>query len=310
MGTPTVTMRCPRCGTPLRALLAPAPSTQWFPCPNCHVPVPFLVPRELPALYSWEVVPGLYPWVQIPRRPRWPWRRSAAVALAAAAVLAAVAVGLLANAGLEADRPATYAVSGIVYEQLANGHLRRAANAEVAVTTDDNGTTLAPYVTGANGTFFFPRVPNGGIEVNVTATNFAPTVVYTFASRSYSTGLRGLNVTLYAAPANATHDVLSPFPDLESFLAYVGGGAALVAVAAIAAGLAAVVVRRPGGAVAAVVGSGAAVSIPVVVLLFSLDQAFPLVAAVGSLAGAFGAFTIVLAAADLANGGDGRPVSS
>ncbi|HTT17192.1 MAG TPA: hypothetical protein VMH49_07580 [Thermoplasmata archaeon] len=306
MGAPTASMRCPRCGTPLRAALAPAPSTQWFPCPHCRTPVPFLVPRDLPALYSWEVLPGLYPMVSVPRRPRWSWRRSVSVALVAAAVLAAVAAALLAEAGVTGSEPTHYVVSGIVYEHLANGHVARAVGASVVLSTDDNAS-VRRLVTGPNGSFTFAGVPDGGIELNVTAASFAPTVVYTFASRAYADPTRGLNVSLYPAPANTTYDVLTDFPDLASFLAYAGGAATLVGIAAVAASVGAYLVRRPEGTVAAVVGSAAVITVPAIVLLFSLDQAFPLVTAVGSLAGAFGAFAVVLAAADLANGTDRHP---
>ncbi|MGC2360173.1 MAG: hypothetical protein WA691_07740, partial [Thermoplasmata archaeon] len=71
MATSTVYLRCPACGGDLRVVLASEPATQWFPCPHCRTPVPAVVPRDPPPLYSWEVLPGLYPALPRPRVPRW-----------------------------------------------------------------------------------------------------------------------------------------------------------------------------------------------------------------------------------------------
>jgi Carboxypeptidase regulatory-like domain len=311
MGGPTVTMRCPSCGTELQAVLAPAPPTQWFPCPNCHTPVPFVLPRELPPLYTWEVVPGLYPPVSVPRRWRFHWRSVVSVALAAAAVLSAATAGLLVADGYLGAQPATYVVSGTVFEERPGGSTARVLGAHVVLFTNDN-QSVRTTTTNVSGDFSFAGVPNGGIELNVTApgSGYAPTVVYTFACPSYSAGTTGLDVTLSTGgPSNTTTVVLSPYGDLGGFLTYVGSGAVLLVGVTIAAGLAALAIRRPGGSVAAVVGSGAAIAAPAVVLLFSLDEAFPVVATLGAVAGGLGAFALVLSAGDLASGGD-RPASA
>jgi hypothetical protein len=301
MGAPTASMRCPSCGTPLEAVLAPSAATQWFPCPNCHQPVPFVPPRLLPPLYSWEVVPGLYPAQRLPRRPRWQWRRVAGAALAVAAALAAVTAGFLGLAGFRASEPAHYVVSGTVWENHPGSPATRAAGALVVLRTDDNRTTLWTNTT-ANGAFAFPPVPSGGLEINVTHAGYGPTDVYSFASPGYSGGASGLTIYLYpGGPSNTTSVVLAPFPDLETFLSLVGGAAVLVGVVAIVAGIAAWTLRRPGGAVTGVLGSGAAIAFPVVVLMFSLDAAFPLVSALAGVAGGLGAFGLVLTAAELAS---------
>ncbi|MGC2788982.1 MAG: hypothetical protein WA547_02845, partial [Thermoplasmata archaeon] len=86
MATSTVYLRCPACGGDLRVVLASEPATQWFPCPHCRTPVPAVVPRDPPPLYSWEVLPGLYPALPRPRVPRWRARRAAAAALLVVAV--------------------------------------------------------------------------------------------------------------------------------------------------------------------------------------------------------------------------------
>jgi hypothetical protein len=308
MGAPSASIRCPACGATLRATLAPSPATQWFPCPRCHTPVPFVPPRALPPLYSWEVVPGLYPLQGVPRRPRWRMRSVAAVALAAAAVLSAVAAGLLGSAGYVGALPAQFVVSGTVYDSAVGGP--RVIGAHVVLYTDDNRSSMST-TTGVNGGFSFADVPAGGIEVNITdPPRFAPTVIYTFATRSYSSGTSGLAVALQpGGPNNTSEYLLSPYPDLTTFLAYVGAGAVLLGGAAATAAVATVAVRRPGHAVAGVVGSGAALAVPVVMVLFALATAFPTVAIVAGAAGGVGAFGLVITTTDLAIGGPARPAA-
>ncbi len=303
MGTPAYPMRCPACGADLRAVLAPRPPTQWFPCPNCHTPVPFLAPRELPPLYSWEISPGLYPPLPVPRRPRWPWRSVACLALLVATVLAGAGTAVLAYDGYDAAQPALYSVSGIVYQQHPGGTETPLAGATVVLWTDDNRSRLTNHTNSLGEFAFHHDVPNGGIELNITDLCCAPTVVYLFASRAYSSATTGLGVTLASRPANSSASALTPFPDLETFLAYVGGAAALFGTATVVAVVAAMAVRREGGAVLGVLGGGAAVALPVVVLLFSLGDALPVVTAFAGAVGGAGAFVVVLCAADLASRG-------
>ena len=299
MGQPTVTVRCPSCGQELRVALAPSPPTQWFPCPRCHAPVPVVAPRDLPPLYTWEVIPGLYPQLAFPRKPRWRAAPIASVALAVASVLALVAAGLLGYDGVVASQPATYAVTGTVYRASGN-LLLPVAGASVALSV--NGALFATRTTGLSGAFAFTGVPDGGLELNVTASGYGPTVVYTFASRSYSTQTLGLDVLLEPGePQNSSVDSLTPFGDLETLLAYVGGAAVLLAVAGGVAAAASFAVRRPNGSVTAVVGAGAAVAVPVVLLVLALGDAFPPVAIVAGVVGGIGAFALVLATAGLAS---------
>lgn len=294
MGTPTVTLRCPSCGTELRAVVAPAPPTQWFPCPRCHATVPVVVPRDLPPLFSWEVIPGLYPQLSVPRGTRWRPTVVTSIALAVAAVLAAGACGLLGYEGYVAAQPAVYVVSGTVFEDLGGGP-RPVGGAQLVLFTDANRSIFS-FTTSANGTFRFTGVPAGGIELNVTAPGCAPVVIYTFATRAYSTQTQDLRVVLGPGGANnTTSDVLSPFADLETLLAYVGGGSALFGTAAVAAGVGALVFRRPAGAAAGVVGASAAVAVPVVLIFLSLSGAFPAVTVLCGIVGAVGAFSLVLA---------------
>ncbi len=296
---PTATARCPSCGTALRAAVGPTAATQWFPCPNCHQPVPFVPPRELPPLFSWEVMPGLYPPLRAPRPPRWRLARVVAVALAVAAAFSAATAGVLGYDGWIAAESARYTVSGVVYE--AVGDAERPLGG-ATVTLSSNGAMVARHTTGSTGAFAFDEVPAGGIELNVTAPGFSPVVVYTFASRSYSTQTEGIGVVLTpGASGNESVAALTPFVDLETLLAYVGGAAVLLGGAAVAAGVGAVALRRPEGAVLGVIGAGAAVSVPVVLLLLSVTTAYPAAGYVGGVAGGAGGFAIALGAAMLAS---------
>lgn len=302
MGSPTVTMRCPSCGKELRAFLAPSPPTQWFPCPSCHVPVPVVVPRDLPPLFSWEVVPGLYPHLRPVRPPRWRSTHVASIALAVAAALAAVSAGLLGYEGYLASEPTDFLVSGTVFENVG-GVLVPANGALVNLSV--NGNLVQEVRTPSDGVFSFRSVPSGGIELNVTLKNCGPSIVYTFASKSYSTQTQGLEITLEPGGlSNLSVTALTPFGDLETLLAYVGGAAVLFGAAAMVAGAAAIVVRRPGGGVVGVVGAGGAVALPAILIFLYLGSAFPDVTVVAGVVGAAGAFALVLATADVASRGD------
>ena len=287
MSPPSVTVRCPSCGQTLQAVLAPSPATQWFPCPNCHLPVPVVPPRELPPLYAWEVVPGLYPQLAMPRRPRWRPTQVASIALVVATALSAAAAGLLAYDGFVAAQPASYVVSGTVYEQ-SGGLLNPAPGASIVLSS--NGEVLFRNTTGLGGEFSFWPVPAGGIELNATATGYAPTLVYTFASPSYAAQTLGIEIDLEPGASNNTSvTALTPFGDLESMLSYVGGAAVLLVAAGAAAGAAAVAVRRPGGGVFGVIGAGAALTVPAVLLLLNVGGLFVPVTVVAGAAGGAGA---------------------
>jgi hypothetical protein len=308
MASATVEARCPSCGQDLRATIGPVPATQWFPCPRCGAAVPVVAPRDLPPLYSWEIVPALYPLQSVARRPRWKASVVASLALVAATLLSAACAGLLGYDGYVASEPATFVVSGEVGQQLPDGSVAPLSGAQVVLYENDNQTVLT-RVTGLNGSFQFSDVPAGGIELNVTgppSSGDAPLDVYTFASRSYSTQTQGLLLTLQpGTPSNTTVDALTPFPDLATLLSYAGGGAVLCGGAALAAGFGAFALRRPRGTVLGVIGSGAAVSVPAVVLILSLSSAFPVVTAAAAVAGGLGAFALVLAVAQLATQGEG-----
>jgi hypothetical protein len=224
-----------------------------------------------------------------------------------AATLAAISAGLLGYEGFVASQPEQFVVSGTVYED-THGLLVPTGGASVVLSVD--GSMVDSTVTGPSGTFDFPGVPAGGIELNVTAPGCGPTVVYTFASKSYSTQTRGLEITLEpGGPSNSSVNALTPFGDLETLLAYVGGAAVLLGSAAVVAGAASIAVRRPNGGVPGVIGAGAAVAVPAVLIFLYLGTAFQDVTVVAGVIGGAGAFALVLATADIASRGSGSEPS-
>jgi hypothetical protein len=308
MATPPVALRCPACGADLRAAPAPEPPTQWFPCPHCATPVPVVVPRELPPLYAWEVVPGLYPPLPIPRPRRLPVQRIVAVTLALIAVLAATVAGVLVAEGILATAPATYTVSGTVVDLRSGGGSSPAVGAQV-VLMDERGTTTT-MLTGAGGDFRFVGVPSGGFSLNVSQSNYAPIEVSSFVSPVYDAGSTGLTVGLApGSSVNGTNVSLSPFPDLETFVAYLGGEAALLGLIALVGAVAAVLTARQDRPAIGVVGGAAGLGAPISLLLLSLGGIFPIVTAGVVVAGSLGAFVLTMRAADVTLVEEPRPLA-
>ncbi|HXW66286.1 MAG TPA: carboxypeptidase-like regulatory domain-containing protein [Thermoplasmata archaeon] len=301
MGATTVYVRCPNCGGEIRATLAPGPPTQWFPCPHCRAPVPVVAPRDPPPLYTWEVMPGLYPALPSPRLPRRRSGRPIAVTLIAIAVVAAALAGVLAYDGWLAVQPASFAVAGTV-EHAENGLLVPIAGATVRLTNDANQSTS--LTTGLNGGFAFAGVPPGGVSLNVSAVGFSPVTVTTFVSSVYAAPATGLMVELSPGGANnGTAVALAAFPDLEQFEAALGSGAVLLAIVTVVAGAAAVATDRDERPALSVVGGAAGILSPFVLFYLSLSNVFPLLTlATAALAGA-GTVVVGVRAARLAETG-------
>lgn len=299
MSSPPTVVRCPACGQDLQAVLAPAPPTQWFPCPRCHAPVPVLRPRDLPPLYSWEVLPGLYPALPRPRTPRWRARQVSLVGLAVIVAVAVLFAGVFTYYAFAAAAPGEYAVNGTVYTASTSGSTRPALG--VTVTVDEEGGSTASTITGTDGGFAFPTVPSGGITVHVALAGYGPATVATFASPVYNAGTTGLAIVLVpTGSGNSTNATLTPFPDLESFLASIGTGVAILGLAAAVALVAAVVTLRADRPAIGVVGGGAGLAAPFALYLMGLSVAFPLLVALTAMLGALGAFVLALRAADIA----------
>jgi hypothetical protein len=297
MAASTVFVRCPSCGGELRVVVAAEPPTQWFPCPQCRTPVAVVVPRDPPPLYSWEVLPGLYPALSRPRAPRWRVRRAAAAALLVVAVVAAALGAAMVYDAWDATRPATFTIDGVVSHSVS-GAAEPLVGADVRLTNDANhSTTLA---TGFDGSFSFSNVPSGGVTLNVTATGFSPATVTTFVSPIYQTAATGIEIVLTPGTvANGSNVALAPFPDLEQFLASLGSGAVLLAIIALVAGFAAVATTREDRPALGVVGGAAGALSPLVLFYLTLSTAFPLVESLTAIAAGAGAFTLTLRAVQL-----------
>lgn len=258
-----------------------------------------LAPREPPPLYSWEVVPGLYPALPPPRAPRWRARRTTAVALIGIVVLAVVFAGILTYYGSAATVPSDYLVSGTVLEESSQGLANPASGARV-VLTEDGGSTVSS-LTGPSGTFTFANVPNGGIALNVHLSGYQPGTVSTFASPVYDAGTTGLLIVLVpSGMGNSTNQTLSPFSSLENFLASVGAGVALLGVVASLGVVTAVLTLRHDRPALGVVGGGAGLFAPVGLYFLALGTPFPLLIGATTFLAAFGAFALALRAAEIA----------
>lgn len=299
MAGPGLAVRCPACGNDLRAFPAPTPPTQWFPCPHCRAAVPVVVPRDPPPLYTWEVLPGLYPPLDRPRAPRWRVGAAVSIALAVVAVASAVLGGALGYESYAATGTGSYTVSGVT--ETSNGGA--AAFAHVLLT--ENGGTSIAQVASAAGRFSFSGVPSGGVSINVTYGGaYAPATLYTFVDPVYNTGSVGLTIVVYPlSETNGTTVTLTDFPDLESFLSSIDGAVALLGLAAIVSGAAAVAIRVSHPRAVGVVGGGAGVAVPAIVYLLGLFPAFPLIDAGTAIAAGFGLFAVGITAVELYQAG-------
>ncbi|HYA58627.1 MAG TPA: carboxypeptidase regulatory-like domain-containing protein [Thermoplasmata archaeon] len=297
MAAAPVDVRCPACGQTLRVVLASAPPTQWFPCPQCHLPVPVVVPRDPPPLFTWEVLPGLYPALPPPRIPRWRARSAVAVALAVVTVAAAAFGGLLVYWSVLAAGPSEFTVDGHVFDTTAGGPVP--ANGALVVLHAEGNQVLRATV-GPDGSFDFRDVPAGGVVLNVSQTGYVPASVSTFVSTVYDAGTTGLSVTLTPGSGNVTVSNLSPFTDLESFLAALGGAAVVLGLVALIAGLATVATVRADRPALGVVGGSAGLLTPLALHFLSLDTIFPLALYGLSVAAAFGGFVVGLRAIEIA----------
>jgi hypothetical protein len=301
MSGPTVDVRCPHCHGDLRVVLAPAPPTQWYPCPHCRTPVAVVVPRDPPPLYSWEVLPGLYPALPAPRIPRRRRLSAVTIALLVIAVASAAIAGALVFDAWQAVQPATFGVSGAV-ESTASGFPQPLVGATVVLTDDANHST--EVVTGPDGTFSFGSVPPGGVTLNVSAPGYESQSVSTFVSSVYAGPTSGIVIELTpGTSSNVTSVALADFPDLEQFVAALGTGAILLGIVTLTAGAAAVVTTRADRPAVAVIGGAAGVLSPFAVVFLSLASVNLAVSAGTAVVAAVGTFVVTWRAVQLVQTG-------
>lgn len=299
MAPPLLNVRCPACGGPVSVLPSPGPPTQWFPCPHCHAPVPVVLPRDPPPLYSWEVLSGLYPYLPTPRLPRWRARRAAAGALVNVAVIALFLAAVLGYYAIAASSPARFSVTGSVALQPNPYGGTYPAVGALIVATDEAGHNHTT-TTGISGAFDLGGLPTGGIALNMSYPGFAPVTVDVFLSTVYSAGATGVDVTLVAGNAsNGTVGSLTPFVNLETFVAAIGSGVVLLGLVAAIAGAAALLTLRSDRPALGVVGGGAGLFAPLAILLLNLGDPFPVVLGVSALLAAIGGFALAIRAIEM-----------
>ncbi len=298
MSSDVLPVRCPHCGTTFGVLPGSGPATQWIPCPQCRTPVPVVLPRDHPPLFSWEIYPGLYPRYIPPRPPRVRRRPATIYVLLASLVICAGLVGAFGYTAVLAQQPSTYTVSGTVIAP--NGLPLAGAQVELTTEADQSSSVT----TGLAGTFSFANVPIGGILVNTTKAGYAYTAVYLFLSTVYVSGgsSTGISLTLNPAPANNTTIYVTPFPTLESFVADLGAAAGLLALVAIVDGFAILRTRRSSRPIFGVAAGLGSLLAPLPIALLSIEVAAPIpslmtipVAVLGGFAAGIGLVEMALA---------------
>jgi hypothetical protein len=299
MAPPVISVRCPACGGPVTVVPAPTPPTQWFPCPHCHAPVPVVLPRDPPPLYSWEVLPGLYPYLPPPRVPRWRASRAAAFALVGVAVIAVVLAGILGYYAVAASAPGAFSVSGSVELQPNEQTAPYAAVGATIVATDEAGRNYTT-ATGLDGTFVVTGLPTGGVAVNVSYPGFSPLTIDVFVSTVYSAGANAIDVTLVGGnSSNGTLGSLTPFVNLETFVAAIGGAVVLFGVVAAIAAAAGILTLRSDRPALGVVGGGAGLFAPLVLVFLDLGTPFPLLLAASAALAGVGGFALGIRAIEM-----------
>ncbi|MGD0257116.1 MAG: carboxypeptidase-like regulatory domain-containing protein [Thermoplasmata archaeon] len=257
------------------------------------------MPRDPPPLYSWEVMPGLYPYLPTPRVPRWRASRAAAGALVNVAVIAAVLAAILGYYAIAATAPSSYAVSGSVELQPNSSSAPYPAVGAVIVATDeaghDHNTT-----TDLGGNFELGGLPTGGISVNVSFPGFAPLTVDIFLSTVYSAGAGAIDVVLDpGSVSNGTLGSLTPFVNLETFVAAMGGAVVLLGLVAIIAGAAAILTLRSDRPALGVVGGGAGLVAPLALVFLDVGDPFPILLAASAILAAIGGFALAIRAIEM-----------
>jgi hypothetical protein len=265
--------------------------------------------RDPPPLFAWEVYPHLYPG-SIGRpapRERSAWPIALALLIASTALLGAAA-GLFLWEGDRSLAPAVYRVSGALYTPGPSGAGVPVSGARVTVS-GENGFSAVTASNGA-GRFAVAEVPAGGIAVRADAPGFAPLTERLFASPAFSSPSGGVsNLTLWLTPGvaangtNGTTDVVSPFPDLETFVATAWSATALLALGAIVGAFGVYAAARRAHPALAVSGGVAAAIAPVALVVLGLFSLFAIPAALTAVASALGVFAASALAIAMARSG-------
>jgi len=216
------------------------------------------------------------------------------------AVIATALAAVLGYCAVAASTTATFSVSGMVELQPDPFATPYPAVGAVIVATDEAGHTHTAD-SGIGGDFQLVGVPNGGIAVNVSYPGYAPVTVDVFLSSVYSAGASAVVVTLTPGNlSNGTVGSLTPFVNLETFVAAIGGGLVLLGLVAAIAGAAAILTLRSDRPALGVVGGGAGLFSPLILILLNLGEAFPTLLAASALLAAVGGFALAIRAIEMA----------
>jgi hypothetical protein len=293
MSPSSVRIRCPRCGTEIAAIAGVPPSTTWITCPHCQAPVPVVAPTDPPPLFSWEVYPHLYPTLPAPRLPRHSARRAAGIGLVLATVLLGGIAGGLFYEGAAAMTPAHFAIGGTVYESPRSEGFSVPAT---LVLYGENGF-VERTTTGDDGSFAFTDVPAGGVAINVSAAGYAPVNVSLFVSVVYIAGGSVASIAVTLTPGsvgNATNDMVSPFSDMESFVASIWAGGFLLLLAAVLTFVGAAATFRTDRPPLGAAGGFATLAAPIGLILLGATVAFSWVGWLSAALAAVGAFVALV----------------
>jgi len=215
------------------------------------------------------------------------------------AVIAAVLAAILGYYAIASTSPATFSVTGTVDLQPNSVTTPYPVVGAVVAATDEAGHNYST-TTGPGGTFDLPRLPTGGISLNVSFPGYAPMTVDVFLSTVFSAGASGVEVTLVPGNvSNGTAGSLTPFVNLETFVAAVGGGVVLLGLVAAIAGAAAILTLRRDRPALGVVGGGAGLFAPMILLLLDLGDPFPVLLAASGVLAAIGGFALAIRAIEM-----------
>jgi hypothetical protein len=215
------------------------------------------------------------------------------------AIIAAVLAAVLGYYAFAAASPATFSVSGSVDLQPSELTTPFVAVGALIVATDEAGHNFST-TTDLNGAFSLGGLPTGGISLNVSYPGYAPQTVDVFLSSVYSAGASGVVVTLVSGNvSNGTVGSLTPFVNLETFVAAIGGAVVLLGLVAGIAGAAALLTLRSDRPALGVVGGGAGLFAPLALILLDLGTPFPLLVVASAAVAGAGGFALGIRAIEM-----------
>jgi hypothetical protein len=213
-----------------------------------------------------------------------------------------VLAGLFGYYAFLAPTPGNFDAGGVVLLGHKSGSATPGDGVDVVVTTESGSSFQT--VTGLDGSFAFSNLPTGGLTFEFTEAGYSPITVYAFVSTLYSAGATGMQVTMPLGAANNGSSVaLTPFSDLEQFVAAIGGGVVLLGFVAVLATYAALLTLRSDRPAVGVVGGGAGLMAPLALGLLSLGDPFPTLVLGSAALALLGGFALSIRAVQMAQTG-------